>query len=230
MSDIKYVFLDLDDTLLDFKRSEREAIKGTLLRFGVTPTEELCLRYSEINRDMWRRLERGELARAEMRTARFELLFSELGMRVPAADARDAYEAELAMTAFFLPYAEALLSELFGKYRLYLASNGTAAVQKSRIEISGIGAFFDGIFISELIGHNKPAPEFFEHCFSHIPNFKRDEAIIIGDSLTSDIAGGIGAGIMTCLYNPDGKAIPENLKPSHEIKSLRELPILLEKL
>ena len=224
---IKTVFLDLDDTLLDFHRSEAVAIAETLSGFGIEPTEAVKKRYSEINRAMWEQLELGNMTREQILVRRFELLFEELGVDVSGLEARHRYEWNLGGSYFYIDGAEDLLSELSQKYDLYLMSNGTAAVQDRRIAASGIAKYFKGIFISEKVGYNKPAIEFFEKCFAEIPDFKKEESIIIGDSLSSDIKGGINAGIKTCHYNPSG-ARKDGAVPDYTIRSLGELPSLLE--
>lgn len=224
---IKTVFLDLDDTLLDFHRSEAVAIAETLSGFGIEPTEAVKKRYSEINRGMWEQLELGNMTREQILVRRFELLFEELGVDVSGLEARHKYEWNLGGSYFYIDGAEDLLSELSQKYDLYLMSNGTAAVQDRRIAASGIAKYFKGIFISEKIGYNKPAIEFFEKCFAEIPDFKKEESIIVGDSLSSDIKGGINAGILTCHYNPSGEA-SDSPRPNYTIKTLEELPSLLE--
>lgn len=223
---IKTVFLDLDDTLLDFHRSEAVAIAETLSGFGIEPTETVKKRYSEINRAMWEQLELGNMTREQILVRRFELLFEELGVDVSGLEARHRYEWNLGGSYFYIDGAEDLLSELSQKYDLYLMSNGTAAVQDRRIAASGIAKYFKGIFISEKVGYNKPAIEFFEKCFAEIPDFKKEESIIIGDSLSSDIKGGINAGIKTCHYNPSGEA-SDSPRPNYTIKALEELPLLL---
>ena len=226
---IKTVFLDLDDTLFDFHRSESEAISLTLSHFGIEPTEAVKKRYSEINRSMWEQLELGNMTREEILVRRFELLFAELGVDVCGMDARRTYEWELGSSYFYIDGAQELLSELSAKYDLYLMSNGTAAVQDRRIAASGIAKYFKGLFISEKIGYNKPSREFFERCFDKIPDFDKSTAIIIGDSLSSDIQGGINAGIKTCHYNPAGvkKDAPT---PDYTVNTFEELPGLLDKL
>ena len=88
-----------------------------------------------------------------------------------------------------MPGAEQLLETLHGKYHLYICSNGSKKVQDSRIASSGIAKCFDGIFISEELGLNKPDKRYFEACFAQIPDFKRESSIMVGDSLTSDIKG-----------------------------------------
>ena len=223
---IRTVFLDLDDTLLDFHRSEREAISATLSSLGVTPTEEVIKRYSEINRYVWQQLELGKMTREQILVRRFELLFEELLVSADGAEARRRYEKNLGGSFFYIDGAEELLTELSSKYDLYLMSNGTAAVQDRRIAASGIAKYFEGIFISERVGYNKPALEFFEKCFAEIPDFRKEESIIVGDSLSSDIKGGINASIPTCHYNPSGET-SDSVRPDYTIRTLEELPALL---
>ena len=227
---IKTVFLDLDDTIFDFHKAERLALSSMLIELGVTPTDELIKRYSEINALQWRRLERGEITRSEVLIERFRLFFLEFGIEQNPATARQIYEKKLGTGHYFIDGAEKLLDDLYGKYELYLASNGTAAVQAGRIKSSGIERYFERMFISESIGHNKPAKEFFDACFSEIDGFDTDCAIIIGDSLSSDILGGRNAGIKTCLFNPAKKEITGAIIPDYEVASLSEIPALLEKI
>lgn len=225
---IKHIFLDLDDTLLDFHLAEHIAIRATFDAMGVPSSDEVIATYSVINRSCWERLERGEWTRSEVLVGRFEILFEKLGVSADPVATQAMYEDKLCIGHYFLPGAEALLDTLFGKYKLYITSNGTARVQDARIASSGIMKYFDGIFISQRVGHDKPKLEFFEKVFAAIPCFDPDEAIIVGDSLTSDILGGINARIKTCLYNPKNRPANPNITPDYEITSLDELPTLLE--
>ena len=227
---IKYLFLDIDDTIFDFKRSEAEALRGTLSELGIEPREETISLYSRINQSQWEALERGETTRDALLIRRYELLFEALGVSCDARSAQKIYERRLSQSYYFLAGAQDALSELFGKYKIYFASNGTAIVQDGRISLSGIDKFAEDIFISERIGHNKPSREFFEACFERIEGFRREEAIIVGDSLSSDILGGINAGIKTCLFNPKGKELTGNITPSYVIYELKELRTLLERI
>ena len=227
---IKYLFFDIDDTLFDFKRSEKDALSKTLSALGIEPREEIISLYSRINKSQWEALERGELTREIILFRRYDLLFKEIGISADSKKAQAIYEKELSRTYYYLPGAEELLKTLFGKYKIYLASNGTAIVQDGRISLSGIGRYAEDIFISEKIGYNKPSPEFFERCFSKIKDFDEKYAIIIGDSLSSDILGGINAGIKTCLFNPKGMMLREDIKPDYEVRDLSEIPSLLERL
>lgn len=225
---VEFLFLDMDDTILDFHKAEAVAIRKTLESFGVEPTEAVCTRYSEINDWHWKALERKEITREQVLTGRFEVLFRELGIAVEPEECAVRYTQNLAQGDFVLPGAEALLEKLQGKWKLYLASNGTTWVQQARIERSGIGKYFDRIFISQQMGANKPAVEFFDACFRDIPGFSKEKAMIVGDSLTSDILGGKNAGIATCWYNPKGKPQNPDILPDFEIHSLPELLPLLE--
>lgn len=225
---IKHIFLDLDDTLLDFHLAEHIAMKATFAEMGVPNDDKTLARYSEINRTCWERLERGEWTRREVLVGRFKLLFAEIGNSADPELAQQTYEDKLCIGHYFLPGAAKLLDELYGKYKLYITSNGTARVQDSRIASSGIARYFDGIFISQRVGADKPSPLFFERVFAAIEDFDPGEAMIVGDSLTSDIKGGLDAGILTCLYNPKHKSARPDITPDYEIYSLDELIPLIE--
>ena len=227
---IKYVFIDLDDTIFDFHKAEALALSETLSEFGILPTEAMTERYSKINKSQWELLEKKLKTRDEVLTDRFTIFFSEIGRDINSRTARKIYEHRLGCGHYFIEGAEALLELLCGKYDLYLASNGTESVQTRRIASSGIEKYFKDIFISQAIGADKPSPQYFEACFARIPNFSKEEAIIIGDSITSDILGGKNAGIKTCLYNPKSKENLTGIIPDFEIRSLNEIPGLLERI
>lgn len=225
---IRNVLFDLDDTLLDFHRAEAEAIRHTLREFGINPTDETVALYSKINRSCWAKLETGEYTREEVLHRRFDILFQTLGVEGDAHETQKLYEYRLSLGAYYLDGAENLLDELFGKYRLYLATNGIVNVQSRRIKDSGIGKYFDGIFVSERIGYNKPDKRFFECAFLEIPDFKLEETVIIGDTLTSDILGGINAGIKTVYFNPKNRKNDTGITPDYEIGTLADLTELLK--
>ncbi len=224
---IKNVFLDLDDTILDFKKAEAAALSKTLTEHGLEPTPAIVSRYSQINQSLWKALERGEVTREQLLLERFQILFAEFGMDSDAFKVKTCYEKNLGQGHYFIDGAEALLDALYDKYKLFLASNGTTHIQQGRIASSGIARYFKEIFISQSIGINKPDIGFFNYCFSKIENFKKEETIIIGDSLSSDIDGGINAGIHTCWFNPHGEPMPTDKKPEYTVKSLDEIPALL---
>ena len=227
---IRNVLFDLDDTLFDFHKAEKIALTKTLVHFGIDPTEETLALYSTINAAHWKRLELGEISREEVKVGRYRELFKTIGVECDPVKATAYYESMLAIGHYFMPGAPELLEELYRKYRLYIVSNGTAKVQEGRIGSSGIAKYMDGIFISQVLGANKPDKQFFDICFSEIPDFSLSETVIIGDSLSSDIKGGINAGITTVWFNPKGIENDNDIKPDYTIKELSEVPGLLSQI
>ena len=227
---IRNVLFDLDDTLFDFHKAEKIALTKTLVHFGIDPTEETLALYSAINAAHWKRLELGEISREEVKVGRYRELFKTIGVECDPVKATAYYESMLAIGHYFMPGAPELLEELYGKYRLYIVSNGTAKVQEGRIGSSGITKYMDGIFISQILGANKPDKQFFDICFAEIPDFSLSETVIIGDSLSSDIKGGINAGIITVWFNPKGIENDNDIKPDYTIKELSEVPGLLSQI
>ena len=225
---IEFLFLDLDDTILDFHRAERVALSKTLIHFGIDPTEHVLNRYHLINKSCWERLEKGELTRDQVLVERYRLLFLELGLACDPEAVTALYTEYLAIGHWFMPGAEEAVKRLSGKYRLFLASNGTASVQAGRMTSANLYRFFEKAFVSQEIGYNKPSLEYFQRCFAQIPDFDPEKAMMVGDSLTSDIQGGINAGIKTCWVNPDHKT--GHIQPDYEIESLSQLYDLLETL
>ena len=226
---IEFLFLDLDDTILDFHKAERLAISKTIRQFGVEPTEEVLALYHKINKWHWEQLELGTMTRDEVLVNRFGVLFGKLGKEVDATACARAYEHNLSIGHYFLPGAEEAVDALSKKYRLFLASNGTASVQKGRMTSANLYRFFETVFVSQEIGYNKPSLDYFDACFATIADFDKEKAIMVGDSLSSDIKGGINAGIKTVWVNPDHKDCGD-IKPDYEIEYLHQLEALLEKL
>lgn len=227
---IRNVLFDLDDTLFDFHKAEKIALTKTLVHFGIDPTEETLALYSTINAAHWKRLELGEISREEVKVGRYRELFKTIGVECDPVKATAYYESMLAIGHYFMPGAPELLEELYRKYRLYIVSNGTAKVQEGRIGSSGIAKYMDGIFVSQILGANKPDKQFFDICFAEIPDFSLSETVIIGDSLSSDIKGGISAGITTVWFNPKGIENDNDIKPDYTIKELSEVPGLLSQI
>ena len=227
---VEFLFLDLDDTILDFHKAERIAVSKSFQEFGIEPTEEVLSRYKAINIACWQKLERGELTRAEVLINRFQILFEEYGVSCDAAAVARSYEDNLSIGHYFLPGAEEAVERLSKKYRLFLASNGTAKVQAGRMTSANLYRFFEKVFVSEEMGHNKPSRQYFDLAFAQIPGFDPCKAMIAGDSLTSDIKGGINAGIRTCWVNPQHLSADPEIPADFEIESLSQLEALLETL
>jgi len=225
---IEFLFIDLDDTILDFHKAEHIALAKTLRSFGLEPSEEVLERYSQINKSYWERLERKEVTREALLIDRFGDLLGEYGIAVEPPQCAKTYEKNLSTGHYFLPGAYEAVEALSKKYKLYLASNGTAHIQAGRLESANISHFFQEIFISQEVGANKPDVEYFQRCFARIPGLDQSKTMIVGDSLSSDILGGKQAGILTCWVNAKNKTAPAHLQPDYEIPSLSALEPLLE--
>ena len=224
----EYIFIDLDETLLDFHKAEREAVAAALSHFGIEPTESALALYSKLNIAQWKLLEQQKLTLPEVKLRRFELLFEQLGCAASPQTAAEYYEEQLAEGAYPLPGAEIALKSLCGKYRLFLASNGTARVQERRLSKTGFGKYFEKSFVSEEIGFFKPDSRYFEACFAAIDGFDKSKAVMVGDSLSSDIAGGRNAGIKTVWLNRFSAENKSEIKPDYEISDISALPELIE--
>jgi 2-haloacid dehalogenase len=227
---IECLLIDLDDTILDFHKAEHIGLENTLRHYGVEPTEQTVALYLQINAAHWRALEQGQMTRKQVNEGRFETLFRQLGREVDGAECAAYYLHQLSLTHDYLPGAEDAVKALSKKYRLFVASNGNSVVQFPRLEASGLNKYVEKAFISEALGQNKPSKAYFDLCFAQIPGFDSAKAMMVGDSLTSDIQGGINAGIPTCWVNVFGKENTTAIRPDHEIASLTELEALLETL
>lgn len=227
---IEYIFFDLDETLLDFNRAEKEAVAFALSNFGIEPTEKTLLRYSKINLSQWKLLEQGKITLPEVKIGRFELLFKELSSDASAKAAAEFYENNLAEGAYPLFGAEDTLKALQSGFRLFLVSNGTAEVQERRLEKTGFGKYFEKIFVSEEIGFFKPDKRYFESCFAAIDGFEKEKAVMVGDRLTSDVLGGKNAGIRTVWLNRYGEKNETEIVPDYEISDISDLPKLIEEI
>ena len=199
------ILLDADDTLLDFAASEAAALADMLVAQGLPNTPEVRHRYSEINTEHWKRLERGEITREELKISRFRQLLAELGSNADPAVCNDDYMARLGSYSILLPGAEELCRRLAQHHQLYIVTNGSASVQHRRLGASGLLPYIRKVYISEEIGAQKPSQAYFDAVFSDLGNPPRGEVLIFGDSHTSDMLGGKNAGIATCWFNPKEK-------------------------
>ncbi|MFP7279978.1 YjjG family noncanonical pyrimidine nucleotidase [Exiguobacterium indicum] len=218
---------DIDHTLLDFEATERIAFRRLLEQQELQWTPERETRYKTLNQALWKALERGEVTREEVIHSRFVTFFAEEGRTVDGREVDETYRGYLAQGTELIPGATALLEQLAGNITMYVVTNGISKTQRARLEGAGLTDFFEGIFVSEETGFQKPMAGFFDHVFARIPQFDPARTIIVGDSLSADIAGGNQAGIATCWFNPDGKSAAD-IKPTVTITSLAELPTLLE--
>lgn len=220
------LFLDLDNTLLDFYKAEEMAIIKTLTEFNLPSDQKTVKLYSDINRSYWQSFERGEIPKNAIFEGRFKTLLSVLNEERNVEAISQFYCKSLSEGYFKMDGADDILTYLKAKdYKLYATTNGFAFTQYNRIEKSGLGKYFDKIFVSEDVGFQKPEKEYFETCISKIPQKDKTKILIIGDSQSSDILGGINTGIDTCWFNLDGET--PKYKSEYEIRHLKELKNIL---
>ncbi len=226
MGQYKAFLLDADDTLLDFQASEREAVKKVFEKLGLSADDSVVAQYAAINKELWLAHERGEITKQMIWDQRFVKLFKALNYSADGLEAERLYRIALGEGAQTIPGAVELCQELSEGYRLYIVTNGTAQTQYSRIRNAGFDRWISGVFVSEEIGAPKPAKKYFDAVFAAIP-FTRQEVLVVGDSLTSDIQGGVNAGIDTCWYNPARLKRDKGPSPTFEIHELNELKDVL---
>ena len=227
---IKVILWDIDATLLDFLAAEKAAIRFCFEKFGLGEcTDEMLKRYSVINRRYWEMLEKGEMSKAEILVNRFKEFFASEGIVTDCEKAfNDTYQVALGDTICFRDNGYELVKKFKGQYKQYVVTNGTFIAQERKLKRSGIGELVEESFISDLVGYEKPAIEFFDHVFENIGHYEKDEVIIVGDSLTSDMQGGNNAGILCCWYNPNHLENTKNIKIDHEIDNLWQLEEILK--
>ena len=226
---IKTILWDIDGTLLDFHAAEHEAIKTLFEQFKLGEcTDEMISRYSKINRSYWERLERGEITKPQVLLGRFEEFFASEGLDTSIAlEFNKAYQLSLGDTIVFCDDSYNIVKSLKGKVKQYAVSNGTVVAQTKKLRLSGLGELFDGVYLSEDLGVEKPNLQFFDKVFADIGPINKDEVIIVGDSLTSDIRGGNNAGILTCWYNPSKTLCNGTYKIDYEIADIHEIYAIL---
>lgn len=231
MRKYKIILWDIDDTLLDFKKSEKIGITTCFEKRGLYIDDAIAKRFSEINDSFWKRLEKKELTKIEVQRGRFIQLFKELHISsdIDMEEFRLEYEHMLGEIWFYRENAPELLKRLQEMgYEQYAITNGTKKVQEKKIRGTGFDKIFKNVFISDVIGTPKPHKGFFDFVLEHIPGIEKEEMLIVGDSLTSDMKGGVENGIDTCWYNPELKENAAELAISYEIHKLDDVLTVLE--
>ncbi len=230
---IKVILWDVDGTLLDFEKAEHAAMKTCFQVFGLGEcTDEMIERYSRINKKYWEMLERGEITKAQVLVERFVEFFASEGIVSGGCEAafNEEYQMRLGDAPCFCDRADELVRGLKerGRVKQYGVTNGTKVAQDAKLKKSGLIELFDDVFISEVVGVEKPGIGFFKHVWSVIGRYESDEVLIVGDSLTSDMRGGNNAGILCCWYNPKGLPNNKDVKLDYEIKNLQEILEILK--
>lgn len=213
LSKFTTVFVDADETLFDFHRGEQESLKNTLLILGIEWNPQFSEIYKEENQKAWISYECNEINHDEMKVKRFESFFAKIGLKIttPLEDVNDIYISNLSQCGYLIDGANDFIKKLTSLAKVYITTNGLVRTQSNRFKISGLDKAVHGIYISETIGCNKPAKEYFEYIFKQLNITDKSKVIILGDSLTSDMQGGKNAEISTCLYDPRCKVREHSL-------------------
>ena len=222
------ILFDADETLFDFKKSEKEAFKNTMIKFGFDYDENYHLKiYQEINSAIWKEFEEGLITQAKLKVERFKRLSDKLGVSFDENEFAKSYMEHLADASFLYDGSVEFLEDISKSHKLSIVTNGLTAVQDKRIRKSTVAKYFDTVVISEEILISKPNPEIFEHTLKTINHSDKSKVLMVGDSLTSDIQGGINFGIDTCWYNPKKLENKTSIKPTYEVSSFDELKEIL---
>ncbi|MBA9028302.1 YjjG family noncanonical pyrimidine nucleotidase [Peribacillus huizhouensis] len=217
------ILFDVDDTLFDFSMSEKRALHNTFVEFGLpTGFSDYGVNYKEISNILWSELEQGITTLSELRVERFRRLFLAYDLEIDADTFSSAYLGYLGKEVHLVSGAEELCGNLVS-CRLAIITNGFKDVQTARIESSPLCNTFEHIIISEETGFQKPEKGIFDYAFSKLQISDKAKVLIVGDSLTSDIQGGINYGIDTCWYNPHLKENNIGIQPTYEIRELMDL-------
>ena len=223
MAKYRWLLFDADDTLFDYGQAEAGALRLTFEQLGVRFDPAYLPVYQRINRQIWQDFEQGKISAEALRTRRFELLFEAIGVTIDAERFSAAYLPNLATQSELTEGALEVVRALHGKYRLAIITNGLRDVQRPRLAQSAIRDYIADIVISEEVGAVKPEGAIFDAAFQRMGRPGKDEVLLIGDSLTSDVAGGSAYGIDTCWFNPEGKVRRDGLVITYEIRRLTEL-------
>lgn len=223
----KIVLLDLDNTLIDFNECARHSIMNIFEELGFSYTEKVFETFLCENVKIWKRLEKGEITKAELRANRWNIILGKLGIEYDGTIIEEKFENGVAQGAFAVEGAYELLDYLYPKYELYIVSNGFRFVQESRLKIGDFRKYFKDIFLSEDIGVQKPAKEFFDYCFEKLKQPKKENVILIGDSLSADIIGGLNYNIDCIWFNKNGDKLPESIEPTYIVDRLKEIEDIL---
>ena len=220
---IRTVFLDVDNTLMDFNECAHLAMQKTFCEAGLSFQEEMFPVFIETNDALWHEIEKGNLTRDELHQIRWVRVFERLGIAYDGVVFEKMFLRHLETTPALIPGALELLAYLSKKYTLCLASNASYKPQTKRLEHSGLLPFVHHVFISEVMGVSKPKKGFFDICFSQIPGATPEESMMIGDSLHADIGGAVAYGMKTCWFNFYNQPAPENLRVDYIVSSLDEI-------
>lgn len=223
----QYLLFDADNTLFDFDAAERAAHATLCQLHGLDLSPESYAMYHRCNAELWHDYDRGLCTKDFLLIERFRRYLALLGKEGdPEALHRD-YSRFLGESTILLPGALELCETLYPNHEMYILTNAVASVQKARFARSEISRFFKDFFISETIGVGKPNPAYYEYVFNAVPGLRKDNCLVIGDSLSSDMQGANNAGLPCCWYNPKGLPRPEGMRIDYEVRTLEEIPAIV---
>ncbi len=223
MSSFPFLLFDADNTLFDFDAGNRSAFHQVCLTFDLPDSDELFQLYEHCNNAMWAAFDRGECTKDFLVVERFRRFLSAAGLDRDPALCNQVHLDALGRNTRLLPHALEVCRTLSQSHQLYIVTNAVASVQKRRLADSAIAPYISGAFISEEAGASKPSAAYFDFVFSRIPGITRENCLLIGDSLSSDIQGANNYGLPCCWYNPNGLLAPEPMRIDFEIRDLRQL-------
>ncbi|MCP5096593.1 MAG: noncanonical pyrimidine nucleotidase, YjjG family [Chloroflexi bacterium] len=223
----KWLLFDVDGTLFDFDKAESKALQNAFKQFGLNHSESVAKIYREINAQIWLELERGEIAPQALGSTRFQRLFDAIKQQADASQFNATYQHQLGMCSQLIDDAESLLQQLSQTHQLAIITNGLSNVQRPRLAASPITPYFESVTISDEVGVAKPNGRIFDIAFASMGNPAKSDVLIIGDSLSSDMQGGINYGIDTCWFNDNSKQRSNGLPITYEINQLADLARIL---
>lgn len=221
---IKVVFIDIDDTLLDFSKCAKYSMSESFKEFNLTFEDYMSPIFLEINTELWKRLEKKEITKSELYGYRWFTVFEKIGIEnIDGFEFENRFRFHLENSFEKVDNAGEIIRYLASKYKVYAVSNGPHAQQIKRLKSANLYEYFTDVFTSEQLGYEKPQKEFFDACFNKISDITTNETVLIGDSLTADIIGGINYNIKTIWFNSNNKKVREDITPTHTVKSLLEI-------
>ena len=234
---IRALFIDIDDTVLDFAGYVKETMKTGFAKYGLPAYESWMYEvFHKENGKLWQALERGEIVFEDIKRDRWNKIFAALGISMDGPVFEDYFRACLHDSGILIPGAKETLEDLSGRYLLFVASNGPDEQQRNRLKVAGIDDLFIDVFTSGEIGASKPTKEFFDKCIERVNSFtkqndirplEKNEILMVGDSLTSDISGAVEYGLKSCLFDPSGQLFGKQQGVDYEIKDWSELKSIL---
>ena len=225
--DITTVFMDVDDTLLDFKECARENVRNCCIKNGIQYSDHLFEFFLSRNIILWKRIEDGLLTVDELHQTRWAGIFHDLDIEADGPAFELDFIAGLRDTSVPVSGAHLVMEYLKNRYKVYVVSNASNFQQSTRLGKAGLMQYVDGVFGSLDIGYNKPSREYFDYCFSQLPDTTPAQTVIIGDSLNADISGGIAYGPHTIWFNIRNVKPSDSTSPDYTIHSLSEIPSIL---